>query len=245
MKSLHFDLASALAATLPESPPSAGGDRAYAYYPGPGDLTRLKGVIRIRALVYQALAIDRSAASYTRAGNLVMSIGDETLGLTFLTKATEIDPLYPDPYLSIGSWYDGHKMGYAARSIYERAATLMPEQPAIISALAVSTFETAPHDQALPLLEQAAAMKTNNVDVFAYLGDCYLESGLTARARAAWEEGLNRFPGAKPLTERLDKLRNSYRGHAMRRGTSAGGRLHPNRSGADRRGHPLLLVGFT
>jgi Tfp pilus assembly protein PilF len=135
-----------------------------------------------------------------------MSIGDETLGLTFLTKATKIDPLYPDPYLGIGSWYDRHKMGYAARSIYEQAAALMPEQAAIISALAVSTFGTAPPERALPWLEQAASMNTNRVDVFAYLGECYLELGLTAQAQAAWAEGLKRFPKAKPLTERLGKL---------------------------------------
>ena len=206
MKNLHFDLASALAATLPESLVTAGGDRAYAYYPGADDLTRLKDVIRIRALVRQALAIDHSAVSYDRAGNLLMSIGDETQGLAFLTKATKIDPLYPDPYLSIGSWYDLHKMGYAARGIYERAAALMPDQPAIISALAVSTFETASPEEARPLLERAAGTKTNNVTVFAYLGDCYLELGLSVQARAAWEEGLKRVPGAEPLIQRLDRL---------------------------------------
>jgi tetratricopeptide (TPR) repeat protein len=206
MKNLHFDLASALAGTLPENLATAGGDRAYAYYAGAGDLTRLKGVIRVRALVYQALAIDHSAVSCNRAGNLLMGIGDEAMGLSFLTEATTIDPLYPDPYLGIGGWYDLKGMGYAARMVYERAAALMPEQPAIISALAVSTFETAPHERALPLLERAAGMKTNRVAVFAYLGDCYLESGLTAEARAAWEEGLERFPDAEDLTERLDRL---------------------------------------
>jgi tetratricopeptide (TPR) repeat protein len=169
-------------------------------------MTRLKSVIRIRALVYQALAIDRSAITYNRAGNLVMGIGDEILGLTYLTRATSIDPLYPDPYLAIGRWYDRHNMGYAARLIYEQAAALMPEQAAITSALAVSTFETAPHDEALPLLEQAAGTKTNNVKVFAYLGDCYLELGLTAQAQAAYEQGLERFPDAALLMERLDKL---------------------------------------
>jgi tetratricopeptide (TPR) repeat protein len=206
MKNLYFDLASALAATLPGSLATAGGDRAYEYYPGAGDMTRLKSVIHIRALVYQALAIDRSAITYNRAGNLVMGIGDEILGLTYLTRATSIDPLYPDPYLAIGGWYDRHNMGYAARLIYEQAAALMPEQAAITSALAVSTFETAPHDEALPLLEQAAGTNTNNVKVFAYLGDCYLELGLTAQAQAAYEQGLERFPDADLLMERLDKL---------------------------------------
>ena len=51
-------------------------------------------------------------------------------------------------------------------------------------------------------------MKTTNVAVFAFLGDCYLESGLTARRQAAWEEGLAALPGCRSRSERerLDRL---------------------------------------
>jgi predicted negative regulator of RcsB-dependent stress response len=38
------------------------------------------------------------------------------------------------------------------------------------------------------------------------LGDCYLDLGLAAQARAAYEEGLRRTPNAEPLVTRLAAL---------------------------------------
>jgi cytochrome c-type biogenesis protein CcmH/NrfG len=121
-------------------------------------------------------------------------------------RAINLEPLVPEEYIGIGEWYDRHDMGYTARAHYEHAAELMPDQPLIISALAVSMFETAPHDQALPLLERAIELKTTNVDVFIFLGDCYYELGRMEDARAVWEEGLRRFPAIKALSARLAVL---------------------------------------
>jgi tetratricopeptide (TPR) repeat protein len=203
VRSLRFDLAATLTATLPEGPATSGGLTAYSYFPGPGDLDRVKGLIRIRALVYEALAVDPSAASHGRAGDLLLDIGDETQGLRLLTKAMEMDPLLPEPYLALGTWYEEHAMGRAARGLYEQAATLLPDEAAIVTALALSTFRTASHAQALPLLQQAVDLETSDSDVYVYLGDYYLEIGLTSQARAAWQEGRDRFPEAETLTERL------------------------------------------
>ncbi len=202
---LRFDLAAALAATLPEGPPGTG-DRAYSYYTAPGELDRLTGVIHIRALLHQALALDASARSYTRAGTILMTIGDERLGLSMLDRAIQADPRSPDAYIGLGDYYDRHLMGYVARTLYQHAAELMPDEPAIISALAVSTFKTSSHADALPLLERAAGMGTTNPYVFAFLGDCYSELGRTADAAGAWNKGLERFPDDPALKTRLDAL---------------------------------------
>jgi tetratricopeptide (TPR) repeat protein len=205
-RNLRFDLAITLAQTLPDNPGGATGLSGYSYYPAPGELARLKVIIRIRALVYQALGFERSGATCTTGGNILLKVGDDALGLSLLTEATRLSPTLPDAYIGLGDWYDLHGMGYLARSIYEKAATLMPGQPVIAAALATSTFKTRSHQEALPLLEQAAATKTTDVWVFAFLGDCYQELGRIADAKAAWEEGLRRSPGAKPLTVRLAAL---------------------------------------
>jgi tetratricopeptide (TPR) repeat protein len=205
-RNLRFDLATVLTQTLPEQPAPATALSGYSYYPAPGALTRLKVIIRIRALVYQALTFERSGATLTMGGKILLKVGDDAQGVSLLTEATRLSPTLPDAYIGLGDWYDLHGMGYLARSLYEEAATLMPDQPVITAALAISTFKTLSHQEALPLLEQAAATNTTNVWVFAFLGDCYLELGRTADAKAAWEEGLRRSPGTKTLTVRLAAL---------------------------------------
>jgi tetratricopeptide (TPR) repeat protein len=205
-RNLRFDLAATLAQTLPASQIESPAPSDYSYYPEPGAMARLKVTIRIRALVYQALALQRSGAADTQGAGILLTIGDEVAGLSLLTEATKTDPTYPDAYLSLGAWYESNGIGYLARGIYAQAAALMPAQPAIAAALAISTFKTLSHEQALPLLEHAADLKSTDPWVFALMGDCYQELGRTADAKAAWEEGLRRSPGAQPLTARLAGL---------------------------------------
>jgi tetratricopeptide (TPR) repeat protein len=205
-RNLRLDLAQALTLTLPESSLRATATPGYSYYPSAGGLARLKGMVHIRALVSQALALDRSVATYLRGASILSQIGDEAAGVSLLADAVRIAPLVPDGYLALGDWYDAHGMQYASRDLYVRAAKAMPQQPSIAAALAVSTFKTRPHAEALPLLERAAASKTTTPYVFAFLGDCYAEIGRSADARAVWEKGLQVFPGAEPLAMRLAQL---------------------------------------
>ena len=205
-RNLRFDLATALAQTLPDSPAAATALPGYSYYPATSELARLKVIIRIRALVYQALAFERTGATCAMGAEILLTVGDDVSGVSLLTEAIRLSPTLPDAYIELGDWYDLHGMGYLARGLYEEAAALMPDQPVIAAALAVSTFKTRSHEEALPLLEQAAATKTTNVWVFAFLGDCYQELDRTADAKAAWEEGLRRSPGSKTLTVRLAAL---------------------------------------
>ena len=205
-RKLRFDLAAALTQTLPEGPPETASPPGYSYYPAPGRLTRLKSIIRIRALVYQALTFERTGTTCTQGGAILLKAGDETLGLSLLTEATRLSPALPDPYLALGDWYDSHGRGYLTPGLYAHAAAAMPDQPAIAAALATTTFKRLSHQEALPLLERAAALNSTNPWVFAFLGDCYQELGRVADAKAAWEEGLRRSPGAEPLTGRLANL---------------------------------------
>jgi tetratricopeptide (TPR) repeat protein len=205
-RNLRFDLASTLAQTLPASLVGGFTPSAYSYYPEPGPMARLRVIIRIRDLVYQALALQRSGATLTQGARILLTIGDEAPGLSLLTEATTIDPTYPDSYLVLGAWYESHDLGYLARGLYAEAAVLMPTQPTIAAALAISTFNTLSHAEALPLLEHAAALNSTNPWVFAFLSDSYRELGRAADAKAALEEGLRRSPGAQSLTSRLAEL---------------------------------------
>ena len=205
-RNLRFDLATTLAQTLSANPAANVARSGYSYYPEPADLARLRVTVHVRALVYQALALQRSAPACTQGAKILLKIGDEAAGVSLLTEAIKIDPVYPDSYLGLGSWYESHDLGYLARDVYAEAAVLAPSQPAIAAALAISTFKALTHQEALPLLEHAAALKTANPWVFAFMGDCYQELGRTADARAAWEEGLRRSPGAQLLTARLAAL---------------------------------------
>jgi tetratricopeptide (TPR) repeat protein len=205
-RSLRLDLASALAQTLPEAPPAATEAAGYSYFPGGGEPAYLKALIRIRALVSQALDLERTAATCTRAGGILMRAGDEGPAVSLLTEATRLDPLFADPYLALGDWYGRHQMEYLARSLYAEAAALMPDNSLIASALAVSTFATLPHADALLLLLRAVEMGTNDPHVFAFLGDCYQELGQPDEARAAWQEGLRLFPQTSYLNVRLASL---------------------------------------
>lgn len=205
-RNLRFDLAAVLMRTLPEAPTSTIPGPDHLYFPSSTGLSRVTEAVRIRALVYQALALERSAGTCARAGRILMQMGDEVQGLALLTESIQLDPLLPDGYLGVGEWYDSHQLGYLARALYASAAELMPDDPFIAGALAVSTFKTVSHQKALPLLERAAGMDGTNPYVHAYLGDCYKELGRSEDARAAWEEGLRRFPGIRALAARLATL---------------------------------------
>ena len=205
-RKLRFDLAAALTQTLPEDLPETASPPGYSYYPAPGPLARLKSIIRIRALVYQALAFERTGATCTQGGTILLKVGDEAAGVSLLTEATRLSPTLPDAYIALGDWYDSHGQGYLTPGLYAHAAASMPDQPVIAAALATSTFKKLSHQEALPLLERAAALNSTNPWVFAFLGDCYQELGRIADAKAAWEEGLRRSPGAEPLTGRLANL---------------------------------------
>jgi tetratricopeptide (TPR) repeat protein len=202
-RKLRFDLAAALAQTLPEQPTGSTATPGYYYYPDKGQMARLSKVIRVEALVSQALALEHTAATCSAAGRILLQTGDDVRGVALLTESTQLDPLIPDTYISLGKWYDGKGMALLALQTYAEAAARMPEQPALAAALAISTYRTVSHQQALPLLEKAAALSSTDPDIFAYLGDCYRQEGRTADARAVWQEGLRRSPGAQPLEIRL------------------------------------------
>jgi tetratricopeptide (TPR) repeat protein len=205
-RDLRLDLAEVLAQTLPKAPAVLPPAPGYSYYPPAGSLARLKGVVRIRALVAQALSLDHSAVACIGAGRILVQIGDDEAGVSLFADAIRVAPLIPDGYIALGDWYNSHGMEYASHDLYVRAAKSMPAQPSIVSALAMNTFKTGSHAEALPLLERAARIKATSLWVFAFLGDCYAETGRTADAKAAWEKGLRVFPNAQPLTTRLALL---------------------------------------
>jgi tetratricopeptide (TPR) repeat protein len=205
-RNLRLDLAAAMALTVPESPPARGAGGDYSYFADQGETERLQAQIRVGSLVSQALTFERTAATCSRAGRVLLMAGDDAGGVSLLTEASRLDPLLSDPYLALGAWYEEKGLPLMAYRLYVEATELLPDDPAIAAALAISTIQTRSREEALPLLERAAGMETNDPLLFAHLGDCYVESGRMADALAAWEEGLRRSPDAELLVARIASM---------------------------------------
>ena len=205
-QSLGFALAQAFAELLPDPPT---GTVAGSFSPWPADplaIGAVDGKTRVRLIVDQAIVLDKTAAAQVQAGRILLQIGDTDDGLDHLNTAIRLDGRSADAYLTLGSQYQTMGLLDQACAIYAKGVDQLPGNAELAVAYAIATFKTASADEALPLLEHAAGMKTSDPYLFANLGDCYLDLGLTDKARGAYLEGLDRSPGAKPLVSRLASL---------------------------------------
>jgi tetratricopeptide (TPR) repeat protein len=207
-RNLRLYLATALAETLPEQPPNpAAASPGYSYFPDTGEMNRLAGLTRLKALVSEALELERTAATCSLAGRILVVAGEDAEGLSLLTEAIRLDPLLAEAYLSLGDWYESNGLGFLAQRTYVDASRRLPDEPGIAAALAVSTFEAGSNADALRLLERAVRMGSSDPRLFVSLGDCYWDTGRVADAQAVWEEGLRRSPDSELLAARLAALR--------------------------------------
>jgi tetratricopeptide (TPR) repeat protein len=201
-QSLNLSLALALAQMLPDQPDSAvaGADSSHSAE------DRRAALTRIRALVDEAVKSDLTGSVCVQASRVFRLTGDVARSLTMLSQAIEIDPLLPDAYLALGTWYESQGMNMSARNIYQKATELLPANLEIAVAYAIASYKSVPPEEALPLLKQTSETETDDPYLFAFLGDCYLDLGQVTMARLAYEEGLRRAPQAEPLASRRDSL---------------------------------------
>jgi tetratricopeptide (TPR) repeat protein len=197
-QSLCLNLALALAETLPDPPLES-----FSY---------LQALVRIRTLVYQGIRSNLTASVCVQAGRVLLLTNDEEQATSLLRQALELDPLLPDAYLALGAWYESKGMKVLPFRLYEQGAQRLPADLRLAAAHAISAYKVLPPAEALPLLEGVAQTETADPYLFAFLGDCYLDLNLRAEARSAYEEGLRRAPGAKPLASRMAGLRATAEG---------------------------------
>lgn len=166
----------------------------------------IDNLIRIRTLAHRSVQIDSTASAYAYAGRTLLLIGDERLGVSYLTKAIKLDPRFVDSYEILGTWYEERGMVIIARKLYEEGVKVLPGDAWLAGAHAVTAYETMPTETALPFLEDAAKMEGTGVLVFAFLSDCYTDLSRIDEARATLHQGLGLYPGEKSLLERLMSL---------------------------------------
>lgn len=205
-QSLRLNLALALARDLP--PASTDITRLPTYYDVDAwDSDRLRTVARIVGLAQQGVALDPTAHASVQAGRIMLLVGHTAVAVGYLEHAMESDPLAPESYLVLGAFYEQSGAVSTAREVYKAGADLLPADPALATAYAIAVYKSMPPDIALPVLEQTAGMqKLSDPFVFAALGDCYLDLGRPGHARAAYEQGLDLFPGTVALIRRLALL---------------------------------------
>jgi tetratricopeptide (TPR) repeat protein len=207
-QSLTLSLALALARTLPAPPEKqrVSFPNTYSYFADDKVMAYVDAVVRVRALVHTGIGSSRTAPVVVQGARILLLTGDAEQAVSLFKEAVKLDPRLAEAYLGLGAWYEGKGMIILARELYREGVRQLPADPQIAGAYAMASYETLPPENALPLLEQAAQMNTRDPYLFAHLGDCYIDLGLTAQARAAYEEGLRRAPGAKPLLDRLAAL---------------------------------------
>jgi tetratricopeptide (TPR) repeat protein len=211
-QALDLNMALALAQTLPD-PPESFTLYSTFYFPDQRAVDYLAKVARIQALVYKGVALGPTASVYVLAGRVLLLTGDDQQATSFLREAIHLDPLIPDSYLVLGAWYDSKGMTLLPLQVYSEGLRALPGNTQIAVAYAVASYKVLAPSEALPLLQKTAKMATNDPFLFATLGDCYLRLGMVEDGREAYEEGLRRSPGAKPLTSRLETLGASLKAH--------------------------------
>ncbi|OFW62042.1 MAG: hypothetical protein A2133_09400 [Actinobacteria bacterium RBG_16_64_13] len=205
-QSLNLNLAFALAQTLPAPPPRATASTRHSYYLDPPTEIYVSALVRVRTLVLRGTGSDRTASVCVQAARSLLLIGDDDQAVSLLHAALDLDPLLPDTYLVLGSWYETKGMKVLPFELYKKGAEQIPANLQIAVAYALASYKALPPDKALPVLERTARTETKDPYLFAFLGDCYLDMGMSTEARAAYEEGLRRAPLAEPLLQRLAAL---------------------------------------
>jgi tetratricopeptide (TPR) repeat protein len=210
-QSIMLALGLALAKTLP-SPSETEGSRPYSYFAlDTTEYATVKAKIRIRALAYQGVGLDITASACVQAGRILLLAGDDEQAAALLNKAIELDPLMAEAYMVLGGWEEDRGLVIAARDLYRRGSEELPGNAELAGAYGITSYRSLSPQDALPLLEHAADMDTRDPYVFAFLGDCYADLGMTNQAVASYKEGLRKFPGSEPLNERLSGLAKSNR----------------------------------
>ncbi len=210
-QSIMLTLGLALAKTLPVSSEIKVSRPSPYYAIDATELASIDEVVRIRALAYQGVELDVTASACVQAGRILLLAGDTQQAVAFLEKALDLDPRMAESYLVLGEHDESLGMTVIARELYKKGVEMLPANVELAAAYAITTYETMPAKNALPLLEHAAGMDGDNPYVFAFLGDCYADLGMVTQARTSYQKGLRKFPGSDPLTERLSHLPNIHR----------------------------------
>ena len=186
---IRFALAEALATTQPTDPAAARDREA-----------------RIGTLLDQAVTAEDTGWARLREAKVRLLIGQRVEALRALHASVRLDPESVEANLLLGELLEADGLLSLARDQYARGLDAAPGDVELLSAWAKASYATMDPALALPRLREAAATTTDDPRVFVDLGNTLLALGDQEGARAAYGEGLRRFPSFAPLRSRLDRF---------------------------------------
>ena len=165
-----------------------------------GDLYLVTGKPREAAEAY-AKALARAAARQAPAdvlwpillqqGGALDLAGDWPAAKAAYERAYAIAPDQPTVLNQVGYSEIEHRENVAAASaMIAKASSLRPDDPAITDSLGWVLYLQGKADEAIPLLEKAAAGDPGEAAINEHLGDAYWATGRIYEARYAWRAAL-------------------------------------------------------
>ncbi len=126
-----------------------------------------------------------------------------------LLAALQLRPDDPAVLNYLGfSWADQGVNLDRARTMIERALSLVPDDGAIVDSLGWVMFRSGDYDDAVKQLERAVSLNANDATINDHLGDAYWRAGRQIEARSQWEKAA-RFSEDRDLSEQIKtKLRD-------------------------------------
>ena len=188
-QAIRFALAEALARTLPSDPTTSRAPRA-----------------RIDRLLHQAVSAEETGWARLQEARVRLLVGERPLGLRALRIAVRLDPRSVEARMTLGGLLESDGLLSLARDQYALGLKAVPNDPWLSPAWAKTSYATIDPALALPRLKAAGETTTRDPDLFAALGDCLLDLGAPAAARAAYREGLLRAPGSEVLRDRMTRF---------------------------------------
>jgi Flp pilus assembly protein TadD len=129
--------------------------------------------------------------------------GEVDLGLR---RLIDLRPDHAHAYNALGYTFADRNIRLdEARTLIEKALTLLPEDPHILDSMGWVLFRQKDYPRALEVLRKAYAMRPE-VEIAAHLGEVLWASGQADEARKLWREARTREPENTTLRETLARL---------------------------------------
>ncbi|MFM9817602.1 UNVERIFIED_CONTAM: tetratricopeptide repeat protein [Spiribacter pallidus] len=157
-------------------------DRAVADYPRDTDLRYARAITRI--------SMDRLADAEADLRFIIRQNPEDARALNALgyTLVDETDRIEE------------------GRALIEKAFALAPDDPAIIDSMGWAAFRAGQPEQALPYLRRAHERTEGDAEIAAHLGEVLWVLGQRDKARAVWQDAIERQPDHPVLTETIQRL---------------------------------------
>jgi len=141
-----------------------------------------------------ALAVGDSPAAHFQLGLIEEAAGDALKALTFYEEASRRDPLYLEPLGAAAALLEKAKDWDSALSLRSRVIEIVPQRFEGYYNKGLTLIDAGRMEQGLELLERAASMAPDNLQVWDALGKAYRMAGKPSEAAKAFRKAASFAP---------------------------------------------------